>query len=318
MNILRVTIVVAIFLVGGCASQTNTVTNNTLALQKESSLCHNLDGLTWEKYSLYDVTYTCMPKGWEHFFNTPEVKASVLTISQELDKQIKDGWEISPSVGATFRALYMVPPTLAQAVILGQDPAPQPGLATGLSFSLPQGTPTSDVASVQRVFLEANNEGICTDLNDGDASQWAENNVLLLNMALTIPCPKDGFCKIAKHVPLWEDFTGYLMAYIDTLEQPMSFILWGSKAKAYASTVKNELHKTFEGGHPSPKAHSSNFFCKNYFNCANNWLVKNEADPINWNLGRSCQVQPTCEWEWDSETRTSSCTKVCEEVACPI
>lgn len=306
-----VLLLILFIFVSGCSS-----------LYQEESLtshyCDNIDKLSWQDDTLYNVTYQCIPSGWESFFLDSEVKTQVKTISGALAKQVKEGWEISPNIGSTFKALYMVEPSQAKAVILGQDPAPQPGLATGLSFSLPSGTPTSDVASVQRVFLEVNNQGFCTDLNDGDASAWAENKVLLLNMALTIPCPKGKFCKIAKHVPLWEDFTGKLMSYIDTLEQPMSFILWGSKAKAYSHTVKNPLHRTFEGGHPSPKAPSASFFCKNYFHCANQWLVENNSSPVDWNLSKQCKQKPCCIWEWHSDTRSSSCEHKCEEQACEL
>ena len=282
--------------------------------------CDNLEKLHWGQMTLAELTYQCIPDGWEIFFNRQDVKEQVATISKTLEEELeKPNTTISPPIGATFRALYEVPPTEARSLIMGQDPAPQPGLATGLSFSLPPGTPTSAVASVQRVYLEAQNEKFCNNLDDADASRWADENVLLLNMALTIPCDAEGVCYsgIAKHVPLWEDFTRLLMEYVDTLEQPMAFILWGSKARAYAATMSNPLHKAFEGGHPSPKARSAAFFCKSYFSCANNWLVTHSSSAINWSLtADSCVTPEPCIYEWDSETRTSTCESPCQETAC--
>lgn len=282
--------------------------------------CDELASLNWGDMTLLELTYTCIPKGWEAFFKQPAVRDEVSKISDYLERELdKPNTTLSPSIGNTLRALYEVPAADAKAVIMGQDPAPQPGLATGLSFSLPPGTPTSAVASVQRVFLEAQNEQFCNDLNDADASGWADQDVLLLNMALTIPCDEDQVCYsgIADHVPLWESFTRELMAYIDTLEQPMAFILWGSKARAFKETISRPNHRAFEGGHPSPKADGTKFFCQNYFRCSNEWLLEKGGTPVNWTLGgTSCDSSGACVYDWDSESRTSSCASVCTEIAC--
>ena len=282
--------------------------------------CANLGSLVWGQMPLAELTHKCIPKGWETFFAQTAVEQQLQKISSTLEKELsKPDTSLSPSLGNVFRALYEVSPNDAKALIMGQDPAPQPGLATGLSFSLPPGTPTSAVASVQRVYLEAQNEKFCNDLDDADASRWAEADVLLLNMALTIPCDGKGVCYsgIAKHVPLWSEFTQLLMAYIDTLEQPMSFILWGSKARAYDDTIKNPVHKAFEGGHPSPKANGNAFFCKGYFTCANNWLSNLNAEPVDWSLtADSCKLPTPCVYTWDSHNRTSECQSSCQPVTC--
>lgn len=281
--------------------------------------CDQLDQYTWQDTTLHQLTYTCTPQGWEGFFQQPAIAKQVKQISNTLSREVKGKKTISPSLAHTFRSMYLVPPTAIKAIILGQDPAPQPGEATGLAFSLRAGVPTSTVASVQRVFLEVQNDGDCVDLANGDASPWTQQGVLLQNMALTIPCPKNGdFCEIGKHIPLWETFTEELIRYIDALEQPISYILWGSHAKAYADKVTNTLHRVFPGGHPSPKADGRKFFGKNYFNCANGWLTYHKAEPINWNLINQCSKTEPCLWSWDSETRTSSCEEVIQLDHCPL
>ncbi len=282
--------------------------------------CEKLPSLSWGEMTLSELTYTCIPKGWEAFFRQESVRDEVQKISGVLEQELRSGNKtLSPAIGNVFRALYAVKPEDAKALIMGQDPAPQPGLATGLSFSLPPETPTSDVASVQRVYLEAQNEKICNDLDNADASAWTHEGVLLLNMALTIPCDLDGKCYsgIAKHVPLWSDFTQLLMTYIDLQEQPMAFILWGSKARAYASTISNTSHKAFQGGHPSPKANGAAFFCKSYFSCSNDWLTEKGIKKIDWSLSSdTCETRQPCIYEWDSRTRTSKCKTPCVPVAC--
>ncbi len=284
---------------------------------EERSTCDLLQTASWHDTNLYDLTYGCVPKGWENFFSRDDVKEQVRYISDSLKNEIKDIYDISPPIGKTFRALYMVPPHEIKSIIMGQDPAPQPGLAVGLSFSLTPGVSTSEVASVQRVFLEVQNEKFCVDLGNGDLSRWAEEGVLLLNMALTIPCPTKGeYCTIAAHLELWKEFSKELMEYIDELNQPMAIILWGSKAKQYDRYVHNKMHKALEGGHPSPKASPYKFFCLNYFNCADKWLSEQGHESVNWNLIDHCNPSESCYWDWDSKTRTSNCIKKCTLKEC--
>lgn len=274
--------------------------------------CSKLSSAKWDDISLYDLTYGCMPVGWNVFFTSAEVRKQVEIISEAISYQVKQGSKISPSIGNTFRALYLVKPKEIRAIIIGQDPAPQPGLATGLAFSTEPGISSSRVASIQRVLLEGQNEGICIDLENGDLSKWAKNGVVLLNMALTIPCPPDeNSCTIGGHIALWGIFTDFLVKYIDNSADAATFILWGSKSGAYGKKVKNRSHKVLKGGHPSPRVSGVNFFCKNYFNCTNNWLIKNDRKPINWNLKDNCDAATPCIWAWHSGTRTSTCSERC-------
>ncbi|MEW6602501.1 MAG: uracil-DNA glycosylase [Nitrospirota bacterium] len=279
--------------------------------------CSKLSTAKWDEISLYELTYGCLPAGWDKFFEQSEVRTQVNNISDKIALEVKTGDKIGPAIGNTFRALYLVKPEDIKAVIMGQDPAPQPGLATGLAFSTESGVSSSKVASIQRVLLEAQNEGKCIDLNNGDLIKWAQNGVILLNMALTIPCPSGKeSCTIGGHIPLWGGFTSQLVFYIDNNANPAVFILWGSQAGQYGEKVTNKKHKVLKGGHPSPRVSGKNFFCKNYFNCANKWLASSERDPVNWNLIDSCPTATPCIWSWNSGTHTSSCSEKCALADC--
>jgi len=238
-------------------------------------------------------------------------------ISQTLENQVKYNTDISPEIGKTFRSLYMTSPWETKSLILGQDPAPEPGLATGLSFSLDIDVNTSRVPSVQRVLLEAQNEGFHVDIYDGDLTSWVKSGVMLLNSALTIPCPADGtFCTIGGHIELWREFTKYLIDYIDEKCSAMTFILWGSAAGKYAQYVWNKDNLVLKGGHPSPKADGGYFFCKNYFHCTDLWLSESNRESVDWNLTSSSGSYPPCVWGWDSESKTSYCAESCSSATC--
>lgn len=269
---------------------------------------------TWKNTTLFVLTYKCVPKGWEVFFDDAVVKAEVKKISNELRKEVRVGDDVNPAIGNVFRALYVVPPGGIKAVIIGQDPAPTKGQATGLSFSLAPGTPPFRVPSVQRVILEAGNEGFSMNDADGDLSSWAVNGVLMLNTALSIPCPKNaGSCAIGGHLQLWKTFSKKLIAAVDAQNDPQAVILWGSKAAALSPSIVNPLHRVFLGGHPSPVSDGSKFFCKSYFVCSNKWLDDHHVSKIEWSVTEGAPMQSACIW---SKGKTPKCLSACTPAAC--
>lgn len=178
---------------------------------------------------------------------------------------------------------------------MGQDPAPQPGLATGLSFSLHPSVPLTKVSSVQRVILEARNEGYCVDPAVGILESWAEQGVLLLNTALTLIQTRS-----ARTYPSGRNSVKR-SKYINDNTNPSVFPLWGSKVKALESQTVKSKHYIVKGGHPSPNAHGKYFFCQNYFSCANDWLCKKGRGMVDWHL-----VPLPC---WKHASRL--CNRVC-------
>lgn len=268
---------------------------------------------TWQNTTLVDLTYRCVPAGWESFFAKPEIRAEVQKISDKLHAEVAAGNDVNPAIGNVFRALYAVPPGHAKCVVLGQDPAPTRGEATGLAFSLKSGTASATVASVQRVMLEAMNEGFGLNLSNGDLSAWADRGVLLLNSALTIPCAQGAkSCKIGGHLTAWKKFSQALIAQIDSLPGPLTFILWGDKAAKISSKVANPLHHVIKGGHPSPLAPGAKFFCKSYFSCSNEWLTSHNGSAVDWSIG-GAPLSPPCIW---SKGNTPKCLEVCALAAC--
>ena len=169
-------------------------------------MCNDLlESASYETHTLMEILYksSCQPRGWEGFFNRDDVKKMVEEISKRLqdDSQIK-GLGLNPKIGWIFRTFHMVPPDKVKAIIMGQDTAPQPGLATGLSFSLDSSVHPRKVQSVLRVILEARNEGYCVDPSVGGLESWAKQGVLLLNTALTLVQNQ-----IGSQIPIWRTFT---------------------------------------------------------------------------------------------------------------
>ena len=275
-----------------------------------------LESATYEKYTLTELVYnlSCSPKGWEGFFYREDVVQMVETISNRLqnDSQIQ-GLGINPKIGWIFRALDMVPPDQVKAIIIGQDPAPQPGLATGLAFSLDESVPPTKVPSVQRVILEARNEGYCVDPQDGVLVSWAEQGVVLLNSALTLIQDE-----IGSHIDLWKEFSDNLIEYINDRANPSAWILWGYNAKLLEEKIDKSKHYVVKGGHPSPNAEGKYFFCKNYFTCANEWLCKKHRGNVDWNLfPLPCQKYHSVLYEREYGFPGFTEGEICEMQPCP-
>lgn len=269
---------------------------------------------TWQTTTLFDLTYACTPQGWEPFFNRADVKAEVRKISDKLALEVQAGNDVNPAIGDVFRAMYAVPRSGTRSVILGQDPAPTRGEATGLAFSLKPQTPSSKVPSVQRVMLEALNEGYSLNLGDGDLSTWASQGVLMLNTALTIPCANGAkSCKIGGHLTAWKKFSKALLTEIDLIEGPLTIILWGEKAAKVSIDLANPLHRVIMGGHPSPLAPGAKFFCQSYFKCANQWLADHQAPGIDWSTANGPGFSTPCVW---SRGKIPKCLAVCTMAAC--
>lgn len=279
--------------------------------------CDRIQTASWGEISLYELTYGCIPRGWRDFFLRAEVRSEIMSISDLLEEELAAGFSIEPPIGDVFRALYSTTPRGSKAVILGQDPAPQPGVAMGLSFSTRPGVSSGVTASIQRVLLAAQNQGFCVDLDDGNLQDWADQGVLLLNMALSIRCQTgSSSCEIASHLDEWRSFTRQLFEHIDDRNESKVFIFWGSAARQYINSVNNPNHLVITGGHPSPAGspHGRRFFCRQYFEKANDWLADNGISEVDWSLNSSCEAVPAaCNWTWLGSSGTSRCHSQCPE-----
>lgn len=179
-----------------------------------------------------------------------------------------------PGHEAIFRALALTPRDKVRVVILGQDPYPTPGRATGLAFSFPTGTPPRD--SLKNILAE-----LATDTGhakaDGDLTPWAEQGVLLLNTVLTVPVGQANGHKGWG----WETLTQQILTAV-TADGPRAFVLWGGPAQKLCAKLPRDGHLFLEGPHPSPLSCYRGFFGSRPFSAVNRWLTAQGQPPINW------------------------------------
>ena len=206
-------------------------------------------------------------KSWQPLF--AEHQSELTKIQEVITAQ-----RIAPAYGNILR-VFTYPISHYRVVIVGQDPYPTPGYATGLAFSVSPEI-TKLPKSLKNVFTEyVSDTGFSYPVN-GDLSIWANNGVALLNSSLTLNLDdKSEHLKIG-----WQGITA---AALDLLaSQGAVAILWGSHAQKMGSEFP-DTHK-IESVHPSPLSAYRGFFGSKPFTTCNQLLINSGQDPINWRL----------------------------------
>jgi uracil-DNA glycosylase len=189
-------------------------------------------------------------------------------------QEVITGQRIAPAYESVLR-VFTYPINHYRAVIVGQDPYPTPGYATGLAFSVsPQVTKLP--ASLKNIFTEyVTDTGFSFPAN-GDLSNWADNGVALMNSSLTL-----NLADKTEHLKIgWQRIT---TTALDVLASHGAVaILWGSHAQKMGSEFP-DTHK-FESVHPSPLSAYRGFFGSKPFTKCNQMLISSGQVPINWRL----------------------------------
>ena len=185
---------------------------------------------------------------------------------------------IYPKMSEIFNAFIKTPYENVKVVILGQDPYHGENEAEGLSFSVKIGI--AKPPSLINIFSELESDLNIKPPNHGSLVSWAEQGVLLLNSSLTVvkDNPKSHSNKG------WEIFTDEVIKIINKKDTPVVFILWGSDARSKKSLIKNKKHLIIESAHPSPLSAYRGFFGSKPFSKTNEFLIKNNIEPINWKI----------------------------------
>lgn len=183
---------------------------------------------------------------------------------------------VFPDKQNIFNALKLTDFDNVKVVIMGQDPYHGIGEAHGLSFSVLKGIKIPP--SLKNIYKELESDLGIKPKEHGELTQWAKQGVLLLNSVLTVE--KD---KPASHRNLgWELLTDYIIKLVNNSNKPTVFILWGNFAREKKKYITNPIHLIIESPHPSPFSANNGFFGSKPFSKTNNFLIKNNIEPIDW------------------------------------
>ena len=183
-----------------------------------------------------------------------------------------------PSGGLIFNAFNLTPYDKVKVIILGQDPYHNPQQAMGLSFSVPDGI--KPPPSLANIFKELNKDIGMAIPCSGNLTAWAKQGVLLLNAVLTVRANEP-----ASHAKIgWTKFTDDVIQTLSLHKTGLVFILWGNFAQEKIKLIDNSKHKILKSAHPSPLSAYNGFFGCKHFSATNEYLAKNNIDPINWTI----------------------------------
>ncbi len=218
-----------------------------------------------------------MLKDWQELFSSISNKEYAKSLHSFLDEEYAKN-TVYPPRDMVFQAFRLTKPSDLKVVIIGQDPYHNPGEAMGLSFSVPRGMPLPP--SLVNIYREIEKDiGIEMNFKNGDLTPWAKQGVLLLNAYLTVRANKP----LSHKCKEYDEFIADTMAYLDSLKQPMVFMLWGGFAKKYKSMIHRENHLILESVHPSPlSANRGGWFNMHLFSKCNKYLENMGVESIDW------------------------------------
>jgi len=181
---------------------------------------------------------------------------------------------VLPAPEQVFAALHATSFDSVRAVILGQDPYPNPEHAMGLAFSVPREV-TDLPRSLKRIRAELETDCGVTLPEHGSLEAWTCHGVLLLNTTLTVDERGSDTHRDAG----WRAFTDAVIDAVAAKETPVVFLLWGKHAQTKTRLIEARGQVALPSPHPMARLRQG-FKGSHPFSGANAAL----ADPIDWRL----------------------------------
>lgn len=205
-------------------------------------------------------------------------------LDEMLEDQRRKGIILCPSKENMYAALDAVALSDVRVAIIGQDPYPNPDLATGLSFSVPKSIKKFPPTLVN--FLQE----YSTDTHlpypkNGDLTKWCKQGVLLWNAIPTC----EAWRSLSHNGTEWMNCYGELQREVCDLmsAQDVVFILLGGYARDLKKYIDVDSKWVIETSHPSPRGirfGKPPFLGSRVFTRANALLCQLGKPTINWSL----------------------------------
>ncbi|MCA0215892.1 MAG: uracil-DNA glycosylase [Actinobacteria bacterium] len=204
------------------------------------------------------------------------VEPQIAAMGEFLRAETAAGRRYLPAGDRVLRA-FTYPLADVRVLIVGQDPYPTPGHPIGLSFAVER-----DVRPVPRslanIYKELHDDLGLAPATHGDLTPWAEHGVMLLNRVLTVQAGASG----SHRGKGWEAVTEAAIGALVARGGPLVAILWGRDAASLKPLLG--ATPTITSVHPSPLSAHNGFFGSRPFSRANELLVAQGAEPVDWSL----------------------------------
>ncbi|KAG8217259.1 uracil-DNA glycosylase-like protein [Butyriboletus roseoflavus] len=194
-------------------------------------------------------------------------------------------YQVYPPARNIYSWSRLTPLDAVKAVVIGQDPYHDVGQAHGLSFSvLP---PTKLPGSLKNIYKQlASDVPAFSPPQTGDLTPLAKSGVLWLNTCLTVRAHKAN-----SHAKKgWETFTDAVLdavlTHANDTGRGVVFFAWGFAAQKTCERLRidEQKHLVLRSAHPSPLSAHRGFLGNGHFKRANEWLLENDRDAIDWTV----------------------------------
>ena len=187
---------------------------------------------------------------------------------------------IYPNQPDVFRAFELCPLKDLKVVMLGQDPYPQKGVATGILFgnrkevSEDNLSPSLNVVKEAAINFEVPHYCITFDQT---LESWAKQGILMINSALTVEMNR-----IGSHVMLWRPFIAKLLKNLSEYNTAIVYVLFGRQAQTFKPYINDRFNHIIEIEHPAYFARSGTKMPHQLFVDISNKVKEIYGVPIKW------------------------------------
>lgn len=214
--------------------------------------------------------------GWnkimDPIIDSDEFEVAIYT----LKSYVQNNQRFTPKLSEIFNGFVHCPYEDLKAIIIGQDPYPQLGVADGISFSCSK---TGKVQPSLRYIFSEIEKTVYQEFpsyQNPDLKRWSEQGILMLNTAFTVEIGK-----IGSHYNVWKPITKMILDAINKDKKGIAVALLGKKAEEWQLRLHSQ--KIFKAPHPASAAYKGGVWNSgNIFVNINEYLKTQEVIPITW------------------------------------
>lgn len=212
---------------------------------------------------------------WMKVIDRTELNNVMAKVGQEYKRKI-----ICPDQSDVFRAFELCHLRDLKIIMLGCDPYPQKGIATGILFGNNKEINNENLSPSLKVIKEAAiNFEIPHNciIFDQTLESWAKQGILMINSALTVEMNR-----IGSHVMLWRPFIAKLLKNLSEYNTAIVYVLFGRQAQTFKPYINDRFNHIIEIEHPAYFARSGTKMPHQLFVDISNKVKEIYGVPIKW------------------------------------
>lgn len=212
---------------------------------------------------------------WMKVIDRTELNNVMAKVGQEYRRK-----PLCPAQSNVFRALELCPLNDLKVVMLGQDPYPQKGVATGVLFGnrkeVDEDNLSPSLNAVKEAAINFEVPHYCITF-DQTLESWAKQGILMINSALTVEMNR-----IGSHVMLWRPFIAKLLKNLSEYNTAIVYVLFGRQAQTFKPYINDRFNHIIEIEHPAYFARSGTKMPHQLFVDISNKVKEIYGVPIKW------------------------------------